>query len=188
MKPKVLVPIADGSEEMEAVTIIDVLRRAGAQVTVASVGERQVTAAHGVMLVADTTISECEADSWDLVVLPGGIPGAQHLHASAPLQRILAAQNDANRFVGAICAAPAVVLQPQGLLSGRRATCHPAFADQIPSASPDDRRVVVDGHCVTSQGPGTAFEFALTLVEMLFDRARAQEVAAPMLPHPAIYS
>jgi 4-methyl-5(b-hydroxyethyl)-thiazole monophosphate biosynthesis len=121
----VLVPIADGTEEIEAVTIIDVLRRAGADVTVASVNDLQVTASRGVRLVADCLIGQCVDRDHDLVVLPGGMPGAEHLRDSRELKRILQHHSDAGRLLGAICAAPAVVLEPHGLLENRKATCHP---------------------------------------------------------------
>jgi len=176
----VLVPIADGSEEIEAVCIIDVLRRAGAQVTVASVGERQITASRGVRIVADCAIEACRDRDFDLIVLPGGMPGAEHLRDSPTLLGMLRRQQSAGRLYGAICAAPAVVLSHHGLLQGKRATAHPAFADQLHDGRPVAQRVVVDGRCVTSQGPGTAIEFALRLVALLYDEAKAAEVAAPM--------
>lgn len=180
-KPTVLVPIADGSEEIEAVCIIDVLRRAGADVTVASVGARQITASRGVRIIADCTIADCQDREFDLIALPGGIPGAEHLRDSQPLIALLRRHQSAGNLVGAICAAPAVVLSHHGLLEGRRATGHPAFREQLTDGRSASQRVVVDGRCVTSQGPGTAIEFALTLVALLFDDAKAAEVAAPML-------
>lgn len=179
--PRVLVPIADGTEEIEAVCIIDVLRRAGVAVTVASVGALQITASRGVKIVADCLIGACQGKQYDLVVLPGGIPGAENLRDSAILTDILKEQRQAGRWLGAICAAPAVVLGPHGLLEGRQATAHPAFVDQLADQKRADERVVVDGRCVTSRGPGTAVEFALKLVALLCGDAKAQEVAAPMV-------
>jgi len=179
--PKVLVPIAEGSEEIEAVCIIDVLRRAGADVTVASVGDPQVTASRGVRIVADCQIEDCREVDFDLIVLPGGMPGAAHLRDSQALLDLLRRQRAADGWYGAICAAPAVVLSHHGLLAGREATSHPAFADQLADGHAVDARVVVDGRCVTSQGPGTAIEFALTLVKLLMGEAKAAEVAAPMV-------
>lgn len=180
-KPNVLVPIANGSEEIEAVCIIDVLRRAGADVTVASVGEHQITASRGVKIVADCLIGDCRDREFDLIALPGGIPGAENLRDSQALVALLRRQAAAGKWYAAICAAPAVVLSHHGLLHGRQATGHPAFSAQLTDGRPLDARVVVDGNCVTSQGPGTAIEFALTLVALLFDDAKAAEVAAPML-------
>ena len=181
MPPKVLVPVADGSEEIEAVTIIDVLRRAGAQVTVASVDALEITASRGVKLVADCLITDCEDENFDLVVLPGGMPGAEHMRDNAVLKRILLRQHDSGGLCGAICAAPAVVLETHGLLKGRRATCHPNFVDQLHDACAAPSRVVVDGNCITSRGPGTAMEFALKLVEVLFGRESRDAVAGPMV-------
>ena len=180
MSKKVLVPVADGSEEIEAVCIIDVLRRAGAEVSVASVGNLQITASRGVKIVADCLISECLDQDWDLVALPGGIPGAEHLRDSAELGRILRRQAERGGLYGAICAAPAVVLHHHGLLAGRRATAHPAFIEALEGAA-EASRVVVDGGCVTSRGPGTAIEFAIELVAQLFGPDKAREVAGPMV-------
>jgi protein deglycase len=177
----VLVPIADGTEEIEAVTLIDVLRRAGAEVTVASVTALQVTASRGVKLVADCLMDECQGGQFDLVVLPGGMPGAEHLRDSAVLKEVLQLQHAAGRWYGAICAAPAVVLEHHGLLQGREATGHPNFVDGLHNSSAIKAPVVVDGHCVTSQGPGTALAFALKLVELLFGRAKRDAVAGPMV-------
>jgi 4-methyl-5(b-hydroxyethyl)-thiazole monophosphate biosynthesis len=181
MRRKVLVPIADGTEEIEAVCIIDVLRRAGAEVTVASVGALQVTASRGVKLVADRLLEDCLDETYDLVALPGGIPGAEHLRDSTNLTSLLKLQAQQGRWFGAICAAPAVVLETHGLLENRRATCHPAFSEHLKNDEKMADRVVVDGNCVTSRGPGTALEFALKLVELLFGEERAQAVAEPML-------
>jgi len=177
----ILVPIADGCEEMEAVTIIDTLRRAGGQVTVAGVDSREVAASRGVKLVADCLLDDCLAESYDLIVLPGGMPGAQHLHDSEALAQLLAQQVREGKLYAAICAAPAVVLQPHGFLAGRRATCHPSFQEHLGDRSYADERVVIDGNCVTSQGPGTALEFALALVRLLYGQKKAAAVAAPMI-------
>ncbi len=179
--PKVLVPIADGTEEIEAVCIIDVLRRAGADVTVASVGDRQITASRGVNIVADCRIEDCRKVDFDLIALPGGMPGAEHLRDSQVLLDLLRRHRTADGWYGAICAAPAVVLSHHGLLGGRQATSHPAFSEQLTDGQALNARVVVDGKCVTSQGPGTAIEFALTLVALMMGEAKAAEVAAPMV-------
>lgn len=182
MAKKVLVPIADGSEEIEAVCIIDTLRRGGAALTVASVGQLQITASRGVKIVADTRVGDCVTQTYDLIALPGGMPGAEHLRDSAELIGMLKKQKQAGRLYAAICASPAVALQPHGLLDGvRRATCFPSFRNRLDPASASDERVVVDGNCVTSQGPGTAIDFALKLVELLFGASKADEVAAAML-------
>jgi 4-methyl-5(b-hydroxyethyl)-thiazole monophosphate biosynthesis len=181
MKKTVLVPIADGSEEIEAVTIIDVLRRAGAEVIVAAPGGLQVTASRGVRLTADMTLAECAGRTFDCIAIPGGMPGAAHLHDSDVLTDLLKRQAEGGRLYAAICAAPAVVLKAHGLLEGRRATCHPAFHRELEGHGGVGERVVVDGQCVTSGGPGTAMEFALKLVEVLFGLQTARDVAGPML-------
>jgi 4-methyl-5(b-hydroxyethyl)-thiazole monophosphate biosynthesis len=181
MTTLVLVPVADGSEEIEAVTIIDVLRRAGADVTVASVDGLQITASRGVKLVADCSIGDCREREYDLVVLPGGMPGAEHLRDNAVLKEILERQSGAGHLFGAICAAPAVVLESHGLLHNRKATCHPGHVQSLQDPSAATEPVVVDGNCVTSQGPGTAMAFALKLVELLFGREKMEAVAVPIV-------
>jgi 4-methyl-5(b-hydroxyethyl)-thiazole monophosphate biosynthesis len=181
MAKRALVPIADGSEEIEAVCIIDTLRRAGVEVTVASVNKLQVTASRGVKLVADARIADCTGQIYDCIALPGGMPGAEHLRDAAELIEMLKKQKQAGRLYAAICASPAVVLQHHRLLENVRATCFPAMRNKLDPAYASDERVVVDGHCVTSQGPATAIEFALKLVELLFGAAKAKEVGAAML-------
>ncbi len=180
MATTVLVPIADGTEEMEAVTIIDVLRRAGAAVTVASVDGMQVTASRGVKLTADTTIDRCAQQAFDAIVLPGGMPGAEHLRDCSILTDLLKQQKEKGKLYAAICASPVVVLRSHGLLP-QKATCYPSFAEQLHDPSMAKQRVVVDGHCVTSGGPGTALEFALELVRQLFGQQKEKQVAEPML-------
>lgn len=181
MHKKVLVPIADGTEEIEAMCIIDVLRRAGASVTVASVDKLQVTAAHGVKIVADRLISDCTEIVYDLIALPGGMPGAERLHDSKELELMLKRQQREGRLYAAICASPAVVFQRHGLIGQRKATCYPSFAKQLDNIDAVEDRVVVDDKCITSQGPGTALEFAIKLVELLYDEQKAKDVALPML-------
>lgn len=182
MEKSVLVPIAEGTEELEAVAIIDVLRRAGAAVTVASVtGNRQVTASRNVVIMADTLIEACAEKDYDLVVLPGGMPGAVHLSESTDLIQILKRQREKDGLYGAICASPAVVLEPHGLLEGRRATCHPNFVRRLSVTDQVESRVVVDRNCITSRGPGTAIEFALALVEWLYGKEKREEVGSPMV-------
>jgi 4-methyl-5(b-hydroxyethyl)-thiazole monophosphate biosynthesis len=181
MPKKVLVPIADGSEEIEAVCIIDVLRRAGAEVTVASVDGREVTASRGVKIVADALMAECAGAAYDFIALPGGMPGAEHLRDSGELTELLKRQRDRGLPYGAICAAPFVVLQHHGLLGGRLATSHPGFYERLENRAGAESRVVVDGDVVTSRGPGTAIEFALKIVELLFGSEKAAEVGKPMV-------
>lgn len=182
MPKTALIPIADGTEEIEAVSIIDTLRRGGVQVTVSSVmNDLQVTASRQVKLVADKLIIDCEHETYDLIALPGGIPGAEHLRDSEPLISMVKRQKEAGRLYGAICASPAVAFGPHGLLKGRKFTCYPGYEKDVNDAQPVNERVVVDGNCITSQGPGTAIEYALKLLEQLFDADKAQKVGGPML-------
>ncbi|KAK9833342.1 hypothetical protein WJX81_008205 [Elliptochloris bilobata] len=179
---RVLVPIGTGSEEMEAVIIIDVLRRAGAEVTVASVEDNmQVDMSRGVKLVADKLIGSCSNEEYDVIALPGGNGGAERLRDSQELEALIEQQRGAGRRWAAVCASPAVVFQSKGWLEGKKATCHPAFVDRLADSSEADARVVVDGLLTTSRGPGTSFEFALALVEQLYGKDKAEEVAQPMV-------
>lgn len=178
--------------------VADVLRRAGAEVTLASVekeGRKEVVCSRGVRIVADASMSEVEELFFDAVVLPGGMPGAERLRDCEQLTSLLerhrakAAEGEAASsspdqiILAAICAAPQVVFDAPGrrILDGKRATAHPAFSSKLRDASASSARVVVDGSVVTSRGPGTAFEFALCLVERLFGREKAEEVAGPMV-------
>jgi 4-methyl-5(b-hydroxyethyl)-thiazole monophosphate biosynthesis len=181
MAKQVLVPIANGTEEIEATCIIDTLRRAGLEVTVASVGPLQTEASRGVKIVADVLIANCVDKTYDCIALPGGMPGAEHLRDCTPLIAKLKEQKASGRLYAAICACPAVVLHHHGLLAGVKATCFPSLRDQLDPAYASNDRVVVDGHCITSQGPATAIDFALKLVEALFGGAKAQEVGKAML-------
>lgn len=183
-----LVAIADGSEEMEAIIAVDVLRRAGINVTLASINPDStlIRASRGVAIVADTTIDQIVSDHFDLIVLPGGMPGAANLRDSKELIALLRNQMKEQRWIGAICAAPAVVLQLHGMLAseGRalKATCHPSFQSTLdPRHCRPFDSVVIDGNIVTSQGPGTAFEFALTLVDLLRGSTKRAEIAGPLV-------
>lgn len=177
---KALIPVAPGSESLETVTLVNVLRRAGIEVTVASIGaERRVEGSRGIALTADALFAEVAGQDFDLIALPGGESGARALAECAPLMDKLRAQRLNHRWYGAICAAPALALSPHGLLDGKQATCYPAFREQLLHFV--DRPVVVDGHCITSQGPATAMAFALQLVDVLCGAARRKEIAAGLL-------
>ena len=172
---RVLVPLAEGFEELEAVTIIDILRRAGVEVVVASLGASPVTGSHGIRLAADTPLAALLEQDFDMIALPGGMPGAEHLKKDpriADIARRLAAKG---RPVAAICAAP-MVLAAAGLLDGRRATSYPGFLKDAAKTSVTDEAVVVDGGVITSRGPGTALDFALQLVETLEGVATRQAI------------
>ena len=179
---KILVPVAHGSESLETVTLVNVLRRASIPVTVASVEtETLVNATRDIRLVADAALADMLGEEFDAIILPGGERGAERLALNGPLIAKLSAQRVAHRWYGAICAAPALTLSPHGLLDGKQATCHPLFRDRLLHFV--DRPVVIDGHCMTSQGPGTAIEFALTWVEKLAGEAERKRVANGMLVH-----
>ena len=180
-----LVPIAEGSEELEAVTIIDVLRRAGVEVTVASANEGkklQISGANGTCIVADKMLDSCAENTYDLIAVPGGIPGSEHLAEHPVLDSLLRKQADQGKLIGAICAAPGLVLASKGLLRDKTATCYPSFQQSLEAKEVDgEARVVVDGNYITSQGPGTALDFALQLVEQLCGVVKREEVGAPMV-------
>ena len=187
MHAKILVPIAPGCEEIETVTVIDVLRRAELDVTVARVpaGEQPesllVTASRGVKLQAEVMLADVSEQTFDAIVLPGGLPGAEHLRDDPTLTDLLRRQIDADRIVAAICAAPAVVLAHHDLLGGRRATCHPTCMDQLPAESRSGGRVVTSGNLITSRSPGTAMEFALAIVAALCGQDLRNDLARQLL-------
>lgn len=173
----VLVPLADGCEELEAVTIIDILRRGGIEVVTAGLKSGPVKASRGVVIVPDTTLDEALAREFDMVVLPGGLPGSEHLNNDARVHAILSKMVESGKFAGAICAAP-MVLAKGGLLSGKRATSYPGVLDKmaLSDVTFTGERVVRDGKIVTSRGPGTALDFALEIVSMLLGQAKRDEV------------
>lgn len=178
---RALVVLADGFEEIEAVTPIDVLRRAGVEVVTAGLAGARVVGSHGIALEADTTIADAPSDV-DVVVLPGGMPGAENLGKSAAVRDLVERVHAAGKRVAAICAAPAMALGRTSVLAGKRATCYPGFEKHLPGGVVhSDERVVVDGLVVTSRGPGTALEFSLTLVEQLVSREKADQLRAGML-------
>lgn len=172
---KVLVILAPGFEEIETVTVVDILRRAGACVTLAGTESGVTEGSRGINLVADCPLKEVEADGFDMVVLPGGQPGTTNLQKDEKVKKILLEMDRGNKKIAAICAAP-VVLQSAGLLDNTSFTSHPSVRDQFSGVPYSENRVVVDGNIITSQSPGTAMEFAMKLVEILFDNARMQTV------------
>jgi 4-methyl-5(b-hydroxyethyl)-thiazole monophosphate biosynthesis len=173
----VIVPLAQGCEELEAVTIVDLLRRAGIQVVTAGLDEGPVRASRGVTLLPDTTLDQALAQDYDMVVLPGGLPGADHLERDPRIRALLVRMAASGRFTAAICAAPKV-LAASGLLDGREATSYPGVLNglDIPSLHYRDDPVVQDGKVITSRGPGTAMDFALALIEALAGAQKRAEV------------
>lgn len=165
---RVLMPLAEGFEEIEAVTVVDLLRRAGIEVHTAALGRREVTGSHGITVVADIGLDDAVAADYDMIVLPGGMPGADHLRRDPRVVALLQRFARAGRYTAAICAAPGV-LAHAGLLEGRAATSYPGFLtpDSAPGIRLREDAVVIDGKVVTSRGPGTAVPFALSLIELL---------------------
>lgn len=177
---KVLVPLAEGCEEIEAVTIIDLLRRAGIDVVVAGLKAGIVTASRGVQLVPDVTLDVALQHDYDMVVLPGGMPGAANLKDDARMIALLKKMAAAGQYTAAICAAP-MVLAEAGLLDGKQATSYPGFLDAIPGVTLSSAAVVQDGKVLTSRGPGTAMDFALALIEVLSGAEKRQQVESALL-------
>jgi len=179
---RALVPLAQGCEELEAVTIIGLLRRAGIEVVTAGLAAGPVTASRGVVMVPDTTIDAVLEDFFDMIILPGGGPGADRLDADLRIRGLLKRLNGEGKYVAAICAAPKV-LANAGLLDGRRATGYPGVLEgmNLPRVDLDPKPVIRDGKVITSRGPGTAMDFALELIELLVDRAKRDEVESALV-------
>ena len=176
---RVLVPLAPGAEELEAVTIVDLLRRAGFTVVIAGLEPGPVTCSRGTVILPDRPLSEVLDEDFDLVVLPGGLPGADHLRDDPRVQSLLRRQADAVRLVGAICAAPKA-LASAGLLQDRRATAYTGILEA--SATPSTGAAVeVDNGVVTGRGPGVAMDFALALIEQLAGPEARSRVEGPLL-------
>lgn len=178
---RVLVPLAPGFEELEAITVVDLLRRAGIEVVTAGLGSGPVKASRGTVVLPDTSLDEALERDYDMVVLPGGEPGATHLAGDARVLELLKRMAAAGRYTAAICAAPKALAQA-GLLDGRRATCFPGVLDpaKFPKVHLEELAVVADGKVVTSRGPGTAMDFALTLIELLAGRNKREEVESKL--------
>jgi 4-methyl-5(b-hydroxyethyl)-thiazole monophosphate biosynthesis len=179
---RVILPVANGSEEMEIVIIVDILRRAGWQVVLASIqGPGPITASRGVRLLPDAQWEKLDLSSFDMIVLPGGLEGTKALCENDGVQEALRIFDIEELWIGAICAAP-LALHKAGVLENRAFTCYPgATKDAIDDAKRSDEPVVVDGHIVTSQGPGTAIPFALKLIELVDGPESSKHVAAGLL-------
>lgn len=166
MKKRVLVPLAPGCEELEAVTIIDLLRRAEIEVVVAGTIEGPITASRGVRLLPDMLLDEALRQDFDMIALPGGLPGSDHLAADPRIAGVLRAMNESGRFVGAVCAAPKVLYR-SGLLEGRQATAYPGVLQAEGHPAITGAAVTRDGPVITSRSVGTVMDFALALIEAL---------------------
>ncbi len=174
---RVLIPLAQGCEELEAVTIIDLLRRAGIEVITAGLDDKTVTASRGVRLIPDVQLDDVMQQEFDMLVLPGGLPGADHLDADRRIHTLLKKLSEGGGYTAAICAA-SKVLAHTGLLDGKAATGYPGVLDgmELSSTEISQDAVVIDGKVVTSRGPGTAMAFALTLIAQLLGEEKRSEV------------
>jgi len=180
--PRVLVPLADGFEEMEGIIIIDVLRRAGVEVVAAGLHAGPIVASRGTQHVPDRQIDEVFEEDFDMIVLPGGAEGAQNLEKNSFIKKILDRMIEGDKPVAAICAAPNVLRNHGYLGSDVEFTMHPGqVVNGKGGVYVTDRRIVHSGRFTTSLGPGSAFEFALDLVEQLVDAATREKVASPMM-------
>ncbi len=181
----VLIPLAQGCEELEAVTIIDLLRRAGMEVTVASLDNQPITCSRGVVIIADVVLDsildQVSAGKFDLMVLPGGLPGADNLNADPRIHQIITQLSAEGKHLGAICAAPKVFVT-HGLLKGKQATAYPNTLDALDTNDITliDKPIIVDGNIITSRGPGTAMDFALQLIETMMGKDARQAVEQPL--------
>lgn len=175
----VLVPLAQGCEELEAITVIDLLRRAGINVVTAGLDDQPVTASRGNVLIPDTSLDEVLSKDFDMIVLPGGLPGADHLKNDPRIIQLVQQMLENDRYVAAICAAPRVLVQA-GVLDGRCITSFPGAIDAaaVTGLKYVDEPVVTDSKLITSRGPGTAMDFALQLIEALVGRQQRDEVEA----------
>ena len=180
--PSVLMPLAEGFEELEAVTIIDILRRAGIRVVVAGLKDGPIKGSRDTQVLPDATLDAVMDQDFDMIALPGGMPGVKHLHEDARVKRLLERYTQQDRFTAAICAAPSI-LADYGYLAGKQATSNPKFKNQVAIDGVQylEHSVVSDGNIVTSRGPGTSIPFALALVEKLAGREKRVEVESGLV-------
>lgn len=172
---KVLIPLAPGFEEIEAVTVMDILRRAGIEVIVAGMVPGLVEGRNGITLKPDESLDEAADRTFDMVVLPGGAAGTEHMKKDERLKNIIKEMSEKGKYTTAICAAP-TVLSAMGLLEGKNVTSHPSVKNDLPEVCYQEARVVVDGPLVTSRAPGTAMEFSMKLVEILEGKEKVEEI------------
>ncbi len=180
MNKKVYVLLAEGFEEVEALTVVDYLRRAGVEVQTLSItADKTVTGSHRIPVVADALFEE-HTDDFDMIVLPGGLPGAENLRDCPALIELLQKANADGKYIAAICAAP-IILEKAGLTAGKKGTSYPGFEKQLSYAEYLNEIVVVDQNLITSRGPAAAVYFALTLIEVLLGREKREEIAEGLL-------
>jgi 4-methyl-5(b-hydroxyethyl)-thiazole monophosphate biosynthesis len=174
---------ATGFEEIEALTVVDVLRRAEVQTTMIGIGAKSITGSHGITVQVDRTIDELGDEGFDVIVLPGGMPGAANLRDDARVQALVQRQHARGAQLAAICAGP-IALAKAGVVQGRAVTSYPGFAPQLGAVDYREDDVVQDGTITTSRGPGTALRFALALVARLVGEDEAADLGARMLASP----
>ncbi len=177
---KILLPLAEGFEEIEAVTSIDVLRRAGIDVVTASLGELYVQGSHNIIIKADINISNIKNEDYAGILLPGGIPGATNLRDNERIIELIQKFANTEKLIAAICAAP-IVLERAGVISNKRATSYPGFNEDMPSCKYQEERVVIDKNIITGRGPGVSMEFALEVVKFLVGSTKEKELKKGML-------
>ncbi len=178
--PRVAVILADGFEEVEAIAIIDVLRRAGIDTVIAGLHEGPIKSARAVRVIPDTVIDSVKEEDFDMIVLPGGQPGSDNLNADDRVKGLIRAFSQKGKLTGAICAAP-YVLANAGVLRGKRATSYPSYRDKLGGAVYEEKAVVIDGTILTSRGAGTALGFGLAIVEKLLGREKSEKIRDAML-------
>ncbi len=178
----VLIPLAPGFEDLETVTLTDLLRRADIEVVVAGLQRGLIVGSRGIRIEADAYLDDVMNRDFDLIALPGGLPGAEHLRDDARVQTLLKKMASAGHYTAAICAAP-MALAKAGLLDGKHATAYPGVLEslKLPNTHSTTDAVVIDGKVITSKGPGTAMDFALTLIELLKGAATRQQVEAGLV-------
>ena len=177
---KVYLFLADGNEEIEALTVVDLLRRAGVELTTVSIGShKKVTGSHNISYYADITLDEAK-DTVDILVLPGGMPGTKYLGESEKLMDMVKKQYEEGRYVAAICAAP-TLFGNLGILEDKKATCYPGMMDKLIAKEKLTDSVVVDGNVITSRGLGTAIDFSLKMIELLISKEKADEIGASVV-------
>ncbi len=177
----VYVLLAEGFEEVEALTPADLLRRSKVDVKLAGVTGMQVTGSHGITVSADIPLDEADFDSADMVILPGGMPGTKNLYADERVKKAVRKLYDENKYVAAICAAPSIILGGMGLLKGRRATCFPGMEDGMTGAECIKQNCVVDGKIITGCGVGGALDFGCAIVEAICGKEQAEKVSASVV-------
>lgn len=172
---KVLIILAPGFEEIEALSVVDLLRRAGADLMLAGTVDGVIRSKNNINVLADDFIENISENTYDMIVLPGGSIGTENLKKDERVKKILEIQHSRGGIIAAICAAPSVLAR-MGIISGKRVTSHPTVKDQLKNCNYSEERVVEDGNIITSRGPGTAIEFGFHLIERLYGPERVEEV------------